>query len=110
MNGEAEGRLHRLLDDLGAAVIAGDLRQLAQIEAALRDCEGTITGDAQTLRLLREKAERNHRLLIAAGRGVRAAQGRLGDIARAVAGLGFYDAQGQLQRRPPSGQQIAKRL
>lgn len=110
MTGEAARRLDTLLDELREAVLTGDLLRLGPIEVALRDCESNLVADPAALQALRDKAERNRTLLLAAGRGVRLAQRRLAEIAQALSGLAFYDAQGCLHRRNPPGQQLARRL
>lgn len=110
MSGDMARRLDSLLDELREAVLTGDLLRLGPIETALRDCETNLVAEPATLQALRDKAERNRTLLLAAGRGVRLAQRRLTEIAQTLSGLAFYDAQGCLHRRSPPPQKLARRL
>jgi hypothetical protein len=87
--------LETLLDQTRDAVLAGDLLVLAALApqvAAMADALPRL--DAVAAERLRGKAERNAQLLLAATRGVRAAQGRLQEIAAGPT-LTTYDARGQ---------------
>lgn len=103
-------RIDALLDALRHATLNGDLPALAGIEAALHELEAAPGITAAELRALREKALRNQSLVLSAGRGIRRAQQRLEDMARALSGLAFYDAQGRLQRRDPTGRALTRRI
>jgi hypothetical protein len=87
--------LEDLLDQAFAALLAGDLAALTGLDAQIDAAAGTLPtlGEA-TARRLQRKAERNAKLLQAAGRGLRAARDRMADI---VSGsrLTTYDAQGR---------------
>jgi hypothetical protein len=87
--------LETLLDQTRDAVLAGDLQTLAALApqvAAMTDDLPRL--DAVVAERLRSKAERNAQLLQSATRGIRAAQGRLQEIAAGPT-LTTYDARGQ---------------
>jgi hypothetical protein len=93
--------LEDLLDKAHDALIAGDLAALDHIGTRIAELAGPgpscHEADARRLRL---KAERNARLLEAAARGVKAALGRLTEIASGPT-LTTYDVHG---RRAEVGQ------
>jgi hypothetical protein len=86
-----------LLDRIHSAILIADFAQLEQLTPALE----TSMAGAQTLRdaallaQIRAKAERNAACLMAAGRGVRAAQRRIAEIRDAAQGFSTYDGRGQ---------------
>jgi flagellar biosynthesis/type III secretory pathway chaperone len=87
--------LEDLLDQSCTAALAGDLAALATLAPrieALADAVGQL--DLPTARRLRQKADRNARLLQAAARGVKAAQARLAEIS-APPTLTTYDSRGR---------------
>lgn len=90
-----QSALETLLDQTRDAVLAGDLVQLAELAPQVAAmAEDLPRLDAAAAERLRRKAERNAQLLQAATRGVRAAQGRMGEIASGPM-LTTYDARGQ---------------
>lgn len=87
--------LEDLLDQTREAVLAGNLGLLADLGPRIEAEAATLARqDRPTAERLLRKAERNAALLVAAGRGVRAAQGRLKDIANGPS-LTTYDALGR---------------
>ncbi len=87
--------LEDLLDQTHGALLAGDLAALAGLDDRLSAAaEALPTLNLATARRLQRKAERNARLLQAAGRGLRAARDRMAEIATGP-GLATYDAQGR---------------
>jgi hypothetical protein len=87
--------LENLLDQAFAALMAGDLAALTGLDARIDAAAATLPdmGEAAVHRLKR-KAQRNERLLLAAGRGLRSARDRVADILGGQ-GLATYDAQGR---------------
>jgi hypothetical protein len=85
--------LDSLLDLTADALLRGDLAALAGLTEAIEAQADTPPRDRAAAERLRAKADRNARLLQAAGRGVRAARARLGDIATGPV-LTTYDARG----------------
>lgn len=102
--------LEDLLDQTRTAVLAGDLASLAllapRVEAAV---ESLANLDEHDARRLRQKADGNARLLQAASRGVRAAQGRLAEIISGPT-LNTYDSQGRKAAIAPLSQLSARRF
>jgi hypothetical protein len=87
--------LEDLLDQTHAALLAGDLAALSGLDERLSAAAGALpTPSMATARRLQRKAERNARLLQAAGRGLRAARARMAEIATGP-GLATYDARGR---------------
>lgn len=87
--------LEDLLDETHKALLAGDLAALAGLDDRLSAAADTLPPlELATARRLQRKAERNARLLQAAGRGLRAARARMAEIATGP-GLATYDAQGR---------------
>ena len=87
--------LEDLLDQAHAALLAGDLAALSGLDERLSaTAEALPPLELATARRLQRKAERNARLLQAAGRGLRAARARMAEIATGP-GLATYDAQGR---------------
>ena len=87
--------LDDLLDQARAALLSGDIAALSGLDdqiAAAADRLPALGIDAA--RRLQRKAERNARLLQAAGRGLRAARDRMAEIASGPS-LATYDAQGR---------------
>jgi len=102
--------LEDLMDLTRDAVLAGDLASLAslapRVEAAV---ERLTTLDEETARRLHQKANGNARLLQAASRGVRAAQGRLAEIISGPT-LTTYDSRGRKEALTPLSQLSARRF
>lgn len=90
----AEPSLELLLEQTGAALLAGDLAELEtlgrQTETALED---GIAPDLAAAERLRSLADRNGTLLTAALRGIKAAQRRAAEIA-GHGRFATYNAQG----------------
>ena len=90
--------MSRTLDDLldltAEALRRGDLAALPDLTEAISAQADTPPRDRATAERLQKKADRNTRLLQAAGRGVRAARARLGDITTGPV-LMTYDARGR---------------
>ncbi|WP_374645003.1 hypothetical protein [Tabrizicola sp.] len=101
-------RLEELLDQAAEALLRGDLAALPALTEAIGAKTGSLAEDAPDAGRLREKADRNARLAQAAARGVRAARGRLSEIASGPI-LTTYDALGRRASVPPP-QAAAKRL
>ncbi len=85
--------LETLLDQVAAALMAGDLASLARLTPGVEAARITPANRAEAERL-QMKARRNARLLEAATRGVKAARLRMTEIARGPT-LTTYDARGQ---------------
>ena len=103
--------IEALLDRICGLVRSGQLGLLADLESQLIQLEPALEGaDPLRLTVILGKAERNQRLLRAAGRGVRSAQRRLTEIARALEGLSTYDHKGQLQPRGLGAALLTKRF
>ena len=92
--------LDDLLDLTRDALLAGDLAALAGLDDRLSAVANALPAlGLATARRLQHKAERNARLLQAAGRGLRAARDRMDEIA-AGCGLATYDAKGRKAALP----------
>lgn len=86
-----------LLDQIHSAILVADFVQLERLTPALEtsmDAAQTMRGSA-LLAQIKAKAERNAACLMAAGRGVRAAQHRLAEIRDAAQGFSTYNGRGQ---------------
>jgi hypothetical protein len=87
--------LEDLLDQAFAALLAGDIAALSGLDTRIAAAADSLPAlDQGAARRLRQKAQRNERLLQAAGRGLRAARERMAEIL-AGPGLATYDAQGR---------------
>lgn len=85
-----------ILDQIHSAVLMADFRALERLTPAL---EASMTSAAQLpqsglLAQIKSKAERNAVCLMAAGRGVRAAQRRVAEMRDAALGFSTYDGRG----------------
>jgi len=104
--------LERLLDRMHAAVLAGDIRDLAttapELEAVLADFASL--DDRALGERLRRKASRNATCLLAAARGLRAARRRVAEIQSARDGLQTYDGHGKRTDMPQGTGQLAQRF
>lgn len=87
-------RLEDLLDQAAEALLRGDLAALPALTEAIVSETESLAEAAPGVERLREKADRNARLTQAAARGVRAARGRLSEIASGPV-LTTYDALGR---------------
>ncbi|MBL8561071.1 MAG: hypothetical protein JNN06_02220 [Gemmobacter sp.] len=103
--------IETLLDQIGEALKQGQLAALSGFEDRLALLEPALAeADQDRLIGILAKAERNQRLLRAAGRGVRSAQRRLTEIARSLQGLSTYDRKGRLQARGDGMSLLSKRF
>jgi hypothetical protein len=103
-------QLEDLLDAVRDALVAGDFAALAQLGDNIDALADTPPeADRAAARRLRAKAERNARLLQAAARGVKAALGRLSDIASGPT-LTTYDAQGRKTAVAPVALPVLRRF
>lgn len=104
--------LERLLDRMHAAVLAGDIRDLATAEAELEAvlADFTTFGDRGLGERLHRKAARNATCLQAAARGLRAARRRIAEIQSARDGLQTYDGHGKRTDMPQGTGQLAQRF
>lgn len=111
MTDDALTEFATLLDEVADALKQGNLADLADLEIRLTALEPALA-DAEQGKLteLLSKAERNQLLLKAAGRGVRSAQRRLSEIAKALQGLSTYDKTGSMQPRDTGESILRKRF
>jgi hypothetical protein len=87
--------LDDLLDQVRAALLSGDLSALSALDEQIFAASNRLAApDMATAHRLHRKAERNARLLQAAGRGLRAARERMAEIVSGP-GLATYDARGR---------------
>jgi hypothetical protein len=101
--------LEDLLDQVAEALLAGDLAALAALAPMVEAGAAALSApDPANADRLRVRAKRNARLLEAAARGVKAALGRLTEIARGPA-LTTYDARGLKATIAPIGLAAARR-
>ena len=86
-----------LLDQIHSAILVANFDLLEQLTPALETSMMAIPSMTQTslLAAIKAKAERNAACLMAAGRGVRAAQRRVAEIRDAAAGFSTYDTRGK---------------
>lgn len=111
MKGDALDEIAGVLDQVGEALRQGQLSALADLEARLIELEPALAdADQEKLMAILAKAERNQRLLRAAGRGVRSAQRRLAEISRALQGFATYDQTGHMQARGTGDSILRKRF
>jgi len=101
-------QLEALLDQAAAALLVGDMAALARLAPEIEAAQIAPPDPASAERLQR-KAQRNARLLEAAGRGVKAARLRLSEITRGPT-LTTYDARGQKAEIAPLGLTPARRV
>jgi hypothetical protein len=84
-----------LLDQVHGSLLAGDIDAISGLDSSLATAADTLSHlDPASAKRVRMKAERNARLLQAAGRGLRSALARSADIARGPM-LSTYDARGR---------------
>lgn len=84
-----------VLDEMRDAVVGGDYPRLTQLLPVLSEAEGTLRPMPMAeLAALRMAAAQNAACLDAAISGLKSAQLRLRDIAKAEAGLTTYDREG----------------
>lgn len=97
---QSDSGMDTILDRTYEALLTGDLVALGGLTAMLERMPEQQPLDRASAERLMRKADRNGLMLLAAARGVRAAQGRLAEIA-AEPTLTTYDARG---RRESVGQ------
>jgi hypothetical protein len=87
--------LAMVLDDMHAAILAGDFTRLADLVPDLQDAQQLAeTAGHPNPAVLKDKARRNAVCLQAALSGVKSARRRIADIADAARGLTTYDRVG----------------
>jgi hypothetical protein len=101
--------LEDLLDRAASALTSGNLVDLAALTPLIEASAAQPVPDRATAERLRQKAQRNARLLEAATRGLRAARTRLREIAEGPT-LTTYDARGQKAQIASPGLQAARRV
>jgi hypothetical protein len=101
--------LEELLDQTHAALLRGDLAALSGLFPMIEGKAQTVPRNRALIERLRTKADRNMRLLQAAARGVRAAKGRLAEIAAGPV-LTTYTARGHREAVAPLSDAAPKRL
>ena len=86
-----------LLDQIHSAILIADFAALERLTPAFSHIMATVQGtrEAGLLTQIKSKAERNAACLMAAGRGVRAAQRRVAEIGDAASGFATYDGRGK---------------
>lgn len=96
-----------MLDRSHAAILGGRFAELAELAQQMEAKFSLSAGlDRDVADLLRQKCARNQECLTAALAGVRSAQWRLREIARAARGISIYDQRGAtalLGEQPTSG-------
>lgn len=85
----------KMLDRSHAAILDGRFAELAELAQQIEARFPLPAGlDRDVAEILRQKCERNQECLAAALAGVRSAQWRLREIARAARGISIYDQRG----------------
>ena len=101
-----------LLDRVHRALLQGDYAALPALTAALTAAMAalqTAPAGRATLEAVAQRAHRNEACLLAAQRGIRAAQRRLRDIRSAGSSLVTYDQKGR-RAEVVAGRDLAKKL
>lgn len=105
--------LRRLIDEERTALRAGKLANVAELAEKKQQIADQLAGsdglDADSLRLLREAAERNRALLEAWTKGLMAARTRLGEVRRAVRHLDTYTSDGGRRDLIGAGTSVERR-
>lgn len=106
-----EPRAVRLLDEIHAVLLRMDYGALSELEHALQKelADPGEKPDAEALRLIRARAERNAATLIAVQRGIRSALRRLAEIRSVTDGMVTYDRSGR-HETAAQGRNLATRL
>lgn len=101
----------RLLDQAYEALLRSDYAALpglsADLESELQNPKDKMT--EASLQVLRQKANRNASVLLAAQRGIRSARRRLEDMRSAASGLVTYDRSGR-RAEVSESRNLAQRL
>jgi len=87
----------QVLDQMHSAILQADFAALAPLTPVLENAliAAQNLRDPEILRRLSQKASRNAACLLAAGRGVRAAQRRMRELKDASTGFATYDGRGK---------------
>lgn len=101
-------RLETLLDQAAAALIAGNLPELARLAPQIESVQ-VLPANRMVAERLQAKAQRNARLLDAAMRGLKAARHRVSEITLGPT-LSTYDARGQKALIAPLSGAQARRV
>lgn len=111
MQSEPLDDLETLMDTLHAALRAGQIEQIADLVTQIEEKLAEVSpADRHLLRRLQAKANSNGQLLEAAGRGIRAAQRRIAEIAAVRSGLATYDRAGQRQEAALATSKLSRRF
>ena len=103
--------LTQVLGHIRSAVLAGDFHLLDGLEREVEALRPGLRGvDPARLSPLLAQADANQRLLLAASRGVRAAQRRLAELSRAMQGFQTYDSDGQMMPEGAKAMQLSRRI
>ena len=103
--------LSQVLGHIRSAVLAGDFHLLDGLEQEIELLRPRLYGvDPARLSPLLTQAAANQRLLLAASRGVRAAQRRLAELSRAMEGFQTYDAGGQMMPEGARATHLSRRI
>ena len=107
----AEHRAAQLLDAVHHALMQSDFATLERLgQALLAEIERPSQAfDPASLQVVRQKADRNARCLLAATRGIKSARRRVADIQNAANGLVTYDRSGK-RAEVTAGRSLAQRL
>ena len=108
----SENQACALLDRVHRALLQGDYAALPALTAALSAAMAALEGDAlhrEALEAVARRARRNELCLLAAQRGIRAAQRRLSDIRSLGSSLVTYDQKGR-RAEVVAGRDLARKL
>ena len=108
----SDSRACALLDFVHQALLKGDYAALPALNTALFAEVEALQGDGvrrSTLEAVASRARRNEMCLLAAQRGIRAAQRRLNDIRTAGSSLVTYDQNGR-RAEVVAGRDLARKL
>ena len=109
---KSENRACELLDLVHLALLRGNYAKLPALTAALTDEVAALEGGAGQRPLLdaiARRSRRNEACLLAAQRGIRAAQRRLNDIRTTPGSLVTYDQKGR-RAEVVAGRDLARKL
>lgn len=86
-----------LLDQIHSAILVANFDEMERLTPALESSMMAALSmqEVGLLAAIQAKAERNAACLMAAGRGIRAAQRRVAEIRNAAEGFSTYDPRGQ---------------
>lgn len=112
MQTSAESRTCALLDGVHQALVTGDYARLPALTTALTAEMSALQDNAlqrEALEAVARRARRNELCLLAAQRGIRAAQRRLSDIRTSGSSLVTYDQKGR-RAEVVAGRDLARKL